>query len=106
MSDEELEDQSQSIACFFCVGLSIAVFATIPVAIILHLSGIETYLYFMGTIIVAFILAAILTPTIDPINQCLVAAPLIVLYEMSIWLARLVHKREPVVEKAASSSAS
>jgi len=45
-------------------------------------------------IIVAFILAAIITPTIDPINQSLVAAPLIVLYEMSIWLARLVQKKE------------
>jgi len=48
-------------------------------------------------IILAFILAAIITPTIDPINQSLVAAPLIVLYEMSIWLARLVHKKEAQV---------
>jgi sec-independent protein translocase protein TatC len=46
-------------------------------------------------IIFAFILAAIITPTFDPINQSLVAIPLIVLYEMSIWLAKLVHKREP-----------
>jgi sec-independent protein translocase protein TatC len=38
-------------------------------------------------IILAFILAAIITPTIDPINQSLVAVPLIVLYEMSIWMA-------------------
>jgi len=48
-----------------------------------------------SAIIIAFILAAIITPTIDPINQSLVAIPLIVLYEMSIWLARLVHKKEP-----------
>ena len=46
-------------------------------------------------IIVAFILAAIITPTFDPINQSLVAIPLIVLYEMSIWLARLVYKKKP-----------
>jgi len=46
------------------------------------------------TIVIAFILAAIITPTFDPINQTLVAAPLIVLYEMSIWLARLVQPRE------------
>ena len=44
-------------------------------------------------IIFAFILAAIITPTIDPINQSLVAVPLIVLYEMSIWLAKLAHRR-------------
>ena len=59
-----------------------------------------------AAIIVAFILAAIITPTIDPLNQALVAAPLIVLYEMSIWLARLVRKREPAVEKVVSSSTS
>jgi sec-independent protein translocase protein TatC len=47
-------------------------------------------------IIVAFILAAIITPTFDPINQSLVAIPLIILYEVSIWLAKLVYKKEPV----------
>ena len=45
-------------------------------------------------IVVAFILAALITPTIDPINQGLVALPLIVLYEMSIWLAKLVQPKE------------
>jgi sec-independent protein translocase protein TatC len=45
-------------------------------------------------IIFAFILAAVITPTFDPINQTLVAAPLVVLYELSIWLARLVQKKE------------
>jgi sec-independent protein translocase protein TatC len=54
-------------------------------------------------IIVAFILAAIITPTFDPINQSLVAVPLIILYEMSIWLAKLVYRRkaETVVETPA-----
>ena len=48
-------------------------------------------------IIFAFILAAIITPTFDPLNQTLVAAPLIVLYEMSIWLAKLVQRKRPQV---------
>jgi sec-independent protein translocase protein TatC len=48
-------------------------------------------------IIVAFILAAIITPTYDPINQSLVAVPLVVLYEMSIWLAKLVQRKRPEV---------
>jgi len=46
-----------------------------------------------AAIVFAFILAAIITPTFDPINQSLVAIPLVVLYEMSIWLARLVQKK-------------
>jgi sec-independent protein translocase protein TatC len=45
-------------------------------------------------IIVAFIIAAIITPTYDPINQSLVAVPLIILYEMSIWLAKLVQRKK------------
>ncbi len=40
-------------------------------------------------VVVAFILGAIITPTFDPINQILVAVPLIVLYEAGIWLAKL-----------------
>ncbi len=44
-------------------------------------------------IILAFILAAIITPTFDPVNQTLVAAPLIILYEISIWLAKLVQRK-------------
>ncbi len=44
-------------------------------------------------IIVAFILAAIITPTFDPLNQTIIALPLIVLYEISIWLTKLVQRR-------------
>ncbi len=54
------------------------------------------------SIVLAFVLAAIITPTFDPINQTLVAAPLIVLYELSIWLAKLVQPRKP--RAAASGS--
>lgn len=50
-----------------------------------------------AAIIFAFVLAAIITPTFDPINQSLVAIPLIVLYELSIWLARLVQKKPKAV---------
>jgi len=48
-------------------------------------------------IVVAFALAAMITPTIDPITQTAIAGPLIVLYELSIWLARIVYrkKKEP-----------
>lgn len=44
-------------------------------------------------IIFAFILGALITPTFDPINQSLVAVPLIILYELSIWLARLLGRK-------------
>ncbi len=40
-------------------------------------------------VVLAFVAAAIITPTFDPVNQTLVAVPIIVLYEVGILLARL-----------------
>ncbi len=56
-------------------------------------------------IIFAFILAALITPTFDPINQVLVAVPLIVLYELSILLSKLVYKKKIDEEAPVSSLA-
>lgn len=39
-------------------------------------------------IVAAFVIAAIITPTPDPFNQLLVAAPLLILYEVGVLLAR------------------
>ncbi|MBI3980143.1 MAG: twin-arginine translocase subunit TatC [Chloroflexi bacterium] len=39
--------------------------------------------------VVAFVLAAFITPTFDPVNQTLVALPIIVLFEIGIWLSKL-----------------
>ncbi|MBI2831261.1 MAG: twin-arginine translocase subunit TatC [Chloroflexi bacterium] len=54
-----------------------------------------------GAALGAFVLAALVTPTADPVNQTLVAVPLIALYEMSIWLAKLVAKKPaPAMDSA------
>jgi len=45
-------------------------------------------------VILAFVLGALITPTLDPVNQTLVAAPLILLYLLSILLAKMVEKRK------------
>jgi len=79
----------------------------LAVGLVFELPVITTFLARLGIVsprwlaskrkfafIFAFVLAAIITPTIDPINQCIVAVPLVVLYEMSIWLAKLVYRRE------------
>ena len=41
------------------------------------------------------IVAAVVTPTIDPVNMALVMAPMIVLYFLSIGLAALAQRRRP-----------
>jgi len=43
-------------------------------------------------VVVAFILGAIITPTVDPVNQALVAGPLLALYEVGILLARIAGR--------------
>ncbi|HSE29286.1 MAG TPA: twin-arginine translocase subunit TatC [Candidatus Saccharimonadales bacterium] len=49
-------------------------------------------------ILVSFVLAAIVTPTIDPINQCLIAVPIIILYDVavaSLWIFGSKQKSAP-----------
>lgn len=51
------------------------------------------YSYAVVAILVA---AAIITPTPDIFNMLLLAAPMLLLYELSIWIARFAGKRRPV----------
>jgi len=44
-------------------------------------------------ILVAFIVAAILTPTPDAFNQTLMAVPIILLYEVGILLSRIIFRK-------------
>lgn len=49
--------------------------------------------YRRHAIVVIFVIAAFVTPTPDPINQCLFAVPLIVLYELAIIVASRIGRR-------------
>jgi sec-independent protein translocase protein TatC len=51
-------------------------------------------------ILISFIVAAILTPTPDPFNQLLMAAPAIVLYQIGIIMVMIVNRgSKPVVSQ-------
>ena len=43
-------------------------------------------------LVIAFVLGALITPTIDPINQAIIAGPTYALYEISIWLAKFAAR--------------
>jgi sec-independent protein translocase protein TatC len=58
--------------------------------------------YRRHAIIVNVILAAIITPTGDPFNLFLMAAPMVVFYEIGILAARLVGKKRAVEPATAS----
>ncbi len=51
-------------------------------------------------VVVAFVLGALITPTFDPVNQTLVALPLLALYEFGVLLARLAERGRRKAEAA------
>ena len=53
-------------------------------------------------IVVIFLIAAIITPP-DVVSQIMVAVPMIVLYELSIFLSRLVGKKRKIKDDEAES---
>ena len=78
----------------------------LAIGIIFQLPVVTTFLARIGVIsskwladrrklmiVFSFVLAAFITPTPDAVNQSIVAGTLIVLYEISIWLAKLAQKR-------------
>ena len=55
-------------------------------------------------IIFSFVLAAFITPTMDAFNQSIVAGTMIILYEISIWLAWLMQRRRTTAATESESS--
>ena len=54
-------------------------------------------------VVVAFVLGAVITPTFDPVNQALVAIPLLLLYELGVLLARLAGRGRRASQAATPS---
>src|SRR5690606_8311499 len=57
-------------------------------------------------IVIAFVVAAVLTPP-DPLSQIGLALPTILLYEVSIWTARMIEKnreKDRLAEEAAQEA--
>lgn len=57
--------------------------------------------YRRHSIVATLILAALVTPTADPFNLAIVGVPLLLLYEVSIFVVRLAEPKEALVEKKA-----
>ena len=87
-----------------------AIFETPIVIVFLGLLGIfDSALLKRGRryfIVLAFVIAAMLTPTPDVINQTLMAVPLLLFYEVGIWaLVFFERKRERELAREASEEA-
>lgn len=85
----------------FCLKFIIAFGAIfeLPVVVVsLTKMGIVTTEFFAKNrkyaILLAFIVAALLTPTPDAFNQILMAVPIIVLYEAGIWASKILNAKQ------------
>lgn len=60
--------------------------------------------YRRHAIVFCFIISAVLTPP-DPVSQVLIAIPLLLLYQFSIWVSKIgVKQRKQELDKALGSS--
>ncbi len=64
--------------------MGLAKFGVVSASQLLH--------YWRYSVVLAFVIAAIVTPTIDPVTQSLVGGPIVILYFVGIGLAWLVRK--------------
>jgi sec-independent protein translocase protein TatC len=81
---------------FLTIIIGMGVIFELPILVFfLSLMGMVTagwmWRNFRYSILVIFIIAAIVTPTTDILNMCLFAAPMVALYGLSIGIAFLVH---------------
>ena len=51
-------------------------------------------------VLIAFVAAALLTPTPDAFNQTLMAVPIIILYEAGIWASRILGRKKKKEDKS------
>jgi sec-independent protein translocase protein TatC len=52
--------------------------------------------YRRHAIVVIFIIAAVVTPTPDMVTQTLLAMPMYLLYELSIWISKFSQKNSSI----------
>ena len=81
---------------FLSIILGMGLIFEMPILVFfLALMGIVTagwmWKNFRYSILIIFIVAAIVTPTTDILNKCIFAAPMIALYALSIGIAYMVH---------------
>lgn len=96
-ADEWQAEEYISFVCKFIVGMGLA-FQMPMVILFLVKVGILDYKklakFRMYAMVANIIVAAVITPTGDPVTLCLVAVPLQLLYELSAFIAWIWYKRD------------
>ena len=89
-------DKYYSLLMWMTLGMGAAFEFPLLIVLAVYMGLIEVKTlrtYRRHAVVVMFVIAAVVTPTPDPLNQCLFALPLIVLYELSIWVSAFIGRR-------------
>ncbi len=94
---------------FLSIILGMGLIFEMPILIFfLALMGIVTagfmWKNFRYAILIIFIIAAIVSPTPDVLNMCIFAAPMLVLYALSIAIAYFVHPKQRLARREKSAA--
>ncbi len=76
-----------AVGCSFEMPVVIVMLARLGIVGYKRLAKFRKYAFLLS-----FLIAAVITPTPDPLNQTLVAVPLFLLYELGVQLSRFVAK--------------
>jgi len=90
-------DKYYSLLLWMTLGMGAAFEFPLLVVLAVYMGLIEVATlrrYRRHAVVVIFVIAAIITPTPDPLNQCLFSLPLIVLYELAIWVSAVIGRRQ------------
>jgi sec-independent protein translocase protein TatC len=90
---------SEYVDLFLTIIIGLGIVFELPILVFfLALMGIVTagwmWRNLRYSILVIFIIAAIITPTTDILNMCIFAAPMVALYVLSIGVAYIVHPKQ------------
>jgi sec-independent protein translocase protein TatC len=86
----------------FWVGVAFEMPMVLALAARLGLVRAKQLLHFWRySIVIIFVISAVITPTPDPFNQSLVAGPLFLLYFLGVFMAWIVQKPRPLPAETA-----
>ncbi len=74
-----------------CFELPVVVMAMVKLGLLSHSTMINTRSY---AVVAIFVVGALITPTTDALTLFMLAGPMIVLYEICIWLAWFIERKE------------
>lgn len=89
-----------SLLMWLVLGVGVAFEFPLVIVLLVWMGVLSTAFlrkYRRHAIVVIFVVAAIVTPTPDPLTQSLFALPLYVLYEIAIIISTRIEKRRAVV---------